>query len=94
MKDFLQICSNQITTFNPIEKHFTLKSEIIISAFQSEYHLAKQEEGQVGIAKVPTVETFRFLADANELRAIRDRINEELKLQKKMAKEHSIEHKY
>jgi hypothetical protein len=94
MKDFLQIGSNQITVFNPEEKCFILKSEIVISACESEYQLARSDENKVVIAKIPKAETFRFIADTKELISIRDRINEELKLQKKLAKEHSLEPKY
>lgn len=94
MKDFLQISSNQITVFNPNEKGFIIKSEIVISACEPEYQLARDENNNTVIAKIPKAETFRFMADAKELISIRDRINEELKLQKKLAKDHSLDPKY
>jgi len=94
MKDFLQISSNQITVFNPEEKCFILKSEIVISACEPEYQLARGEENKLVIAKIPKAETFRFIADTKELMSIRDRINEELKFQEELAKNHSLDPKY
>ena len=94
MKEFLQISSNQITVFNPIEKGFILKSEIIISSIESSYDLRKTEKGETIIAKIPEAQTFRFFADAKDLRSIIDRINQELKIQLKIAKEHSLDPKY
>ena len=94
MKYFLQISSNQITTFNPIDNCFILKSEIVISACEPEYQLVRGEDNKAVIAKIPTAQTFRFVADTKELISIRNRINEELKLQKKLAKEHSLDPKY
>jgi len=94
MKDFLQIGSNQLTVFNSEEKCFTLKSEIVISAIEADYQLVRVDENKTGIAKIPKAETFRFIADTKQLISIRDRINEELKQQKKLAKEHSLDPKY
>jgi hypothetical protein len=94
MKDFLQISSNQLTVYNPIDKCFVLKSEIVISAIEPEYQLARDENKNTVIAKIPKSETFRFIADTKELISIRDRINEELEMQENLAKEHSLDPKY
>ena len=47
------------------------------------------EKGEKEVAKYPETQTFRFYATSEALTMIRDRINEELKIQKKLANKHS-----
>lgn len=94
MKEFLQISSNQITVFDPNEKVFILKSEIVISSFEMQYSLVRGEDNNAAIAKSPVGETFRFVADTKELISIIKRLSDEVKNHKKLAKEHSLDPKY
>ena len=91
MKQFLSVSSNQITAYIPEKEYFQLMSEIIFSSVEMSYSLVKDEKGENKVAKYPETESFRFYATAEALTLIRDRINEELKLQKKLAKKHSVE---
>ena len=76
--------------YNPIEKGFVLKSEIVISICEPEYQVVRGEDKKAVIAKIPTAQTFRFLANTNELIDIRDRINDEIEFQNKLAKEQGL----
>ncbi len=91
MKQFLSVSSNQITAYIPEKEYFQLMSEMIFSSVEMSYSLVKDEKGENQVAKYPETESFRFYATAEALTLIRDRINEELKLQKKLAKKHSVE---
>lgn len=91
MKDFACISSNQITVHDPENKHFRLMSEIIITAIEPKYVVVHNNEGKAELAKFPEVETFRFFASAEHLTLLRDRINQELAMHKKIAKDHIVE---
>lgn len=76
--------------YNPIEKGFVLKSEIVISICEPKYQVVRGEDKKAVIAKIPTAQTFRFLANTNELMNILDRINDEIEFQSKLAKEQGL----
>lgn len=91
MKQFVQLSSNQISTYIPDKEHFQLMSEMVFSSVETNYAFMRDEKGEPSVAKFPETETFRFFATSEALTLIRDRINEELKLLEKLAKVHRAE---
>ena len=94
MKQFLSVSSNQITAYIPEKKYFQLMSKMIFSSIQMNYSLVKDEKGENQVVKYPETETFRFYATAEALTLIRERIDEELEMHAKLAKDHSLDPKY
>jgi hypothetical protein len=91
MKQFLSVSSNQTSAYIPEKEYFQLMSEMIFTSVEYNYSLIRDEKGENSMAKYPETETFRFFATAEALVLIRDRINDELKLHKKLAKKYNAE---
>jgi hypothetical protein len=88
MKDFISMGTNQVLVRNPQDNVFQLKSEIVINTVEAGYklHFTEKEENPQ-VMKTPIVYTQRFYASTGDLIKLRDRLNEEIKLHKKIAKE-------
>ena len=85
MKNFLTMGTNQTCQFYPQSEEFHLVSEIVITVVEPDYSVGlTTDPTKFGVEKYPKSETFRFFADPKNLITIRDRINEELELLKKL----------
>lgn len=84
MKQFISIQSNQLAEYDADKTEFVLMSEIVICSVETAYTLTLNEEKKAVTAKYPDIQTMRFNATVGDLTAIRDRISQEIEVQKQL----------
>lgn len=78
MKNFLSIGTNKLATLNAEKKQFSLVSELVINIYEVGYEMEVHGKDDYTINKKPELSTFKFLANVEQLKQLRDRIQQEI----------------